>query len=125
MAKEYNRKTYIESKRKALLAHVNKLDEEKQEVARDLVENLAFQTCTLYELRQQIVETGFVEEYQNGANQFGTKQSASVATYNKMMTVYNQTSKQFVGLFEKDEKDGLDKDLGLGKFFDKAQAIKR
>ena len=120
-----DRKKYINGKIKALSKHVDKLEESKQAIAKDLIENLAFQTCALTELRELIIEDGFTEEYQNGANQFGTKQSSNVATYNKIMTTYNQTAKNFVGLFAKDEKEELRKDLEFGQFIAKSKATRR
>lgn len=119
------RKEFIKKQVKALSKHVDKLDEAKKDVAKDIIENLAFQMCALSELRDLIVENGFTEMYQNGANQYGTKQSSNVATYNKLMVTYNQTTKLFVSLFAKEDGAQLKKDLEFGQFIGKAHAIKR
>lgn len=119
------RKEYIQKQAKALSKHLDKLDETKIDVAKDIIDNLAFQMCALSELRELIIEGGFTEMYMNGANQYGTKQSSNVATYNKLMTTYNQTTKLFVGLFAKDEKDELKQELDFGQFISKSQKVKR
>ena len=119
------RKKYINKKVKELSKHIDKLDETKQNVAKDIIDNLAFQMCALSELRELIVEGGFTEMYQNGANQYGTKQASNVATYNKLMVTYNQTTKLFVSLFAKEDGTELKKDLEFGQFIGKARAVKR
>lgn len=120
-----DRKKFITNKKKTLSKHIDKLDDAKKDIAKDIIENLAFQMCALTELMELIIINGFTEEYKNGENQYGTKQSSNVATYNKIMTTYNQTTKMFVSLFAKDDKEELSKDLEFGQFIGKAKAIKR
>ena len=49
---------------------------------------------TLNELRQEITEKGIKEEYQNGMNQSGFKDSVEVKTYSNMLKMYMLVIKQ-------------------------------
>jgi hypothetical protein len=74
------------------------IDANKQEIARDVIRNAAFMIITLQDLQQDINEQGVVIEYQNGANQWGQKQSPQVEVYNKLMANYLKVIKQLVEL---------------------------
>lgn len=57
------------------------LDSNKFKTVDSLIRKAAFLTVSLNELQDEINENGFICEYKNGANQYGTKQSPEVATY--------------------------------------------
>ena len=57
------------------------LDVNKMKTVESLIRNAAFMTVTLEELQEDINKKGYTEEYQNGANQWGTKQSEAVKTH--------------------------------------------
>jgi hypothetical protein len=57
------------------------LDRNKLEVVTPLIENAAFMAVSLRELEGIINEKGYVEEYNNGGGQSGTKQSDEVKTH--------------------------------------------
>ena len=77
--------TRIKRERERLLEIFSELDEKRRNTAVSLIENAAFMTVTLEELRKTISENGVVSEYQNGENQFGTKKSPEVEVYNTMI----------------------------------------
>ena len=54
-----------------------------------LLQNAAFMKVTLEDLQKAIIENGVTDEYQNGANQSGTKASADLQAYNSLAKVYN------------------------------------
>lgn len=54
-----------------------------------LLQNAAFMKVTLEDLQQAINENGVTDQYQNGANQSGTKASADLQAYNSLAKVYN------------------------------------
>jgi len=58
-----------------------KIDADKLNVAFDLVKDIAFMTIKTAELKKDITKNGMVEEYQNGANQFGRKKSSAFDCY--------------------------------------------
>ena len=56
------------------------IEAEKRQTVEKLIENAAFISEQLDMLMMDIRENGYVSEYQNGENQFGTKQSDEVKT---------------------------------------------
>lgn len=80
--------TRIKRERERLLEIFSELDEKRRNTAFSLIENAAFMTVTLAELRKTISENGVVSEYQNGENQHGTKKSPEVEVYNTMIKNY-------------------------------------
>ena len=65
------------------------LDENQREVAEGLIDQASFMLIVLQDLQKAINESGVVGEYKNGANQFGTKQSAELQAYNQTLRSYN------------------------------------
>ena len=57
------------------------LDKNKLQTVESLIKNAAFMAVSLEELQEIINEEGYTVEYQNGANQSGTKQSDAVKTH--------------------------------------------
>ena len=82
---------------------LNQIDEEKDqmlklfegndaatlELIKPLIQNAVFMQHTLRELQKSILESGYTEDYMNGANQHGIKISANVQAYNSMVKNYN------------------------------------
>lgn len=86
------------------------IDQQRLEAAASLIDNAAFMAATLKELQKLIKKVGPVTTYQNGANQFGTKQSDEVKTYLSMINKYNSVMKQLLNMLpaEQQESDELD-----------------
>lgn len=59
---------------------------------------------TLEDLRQEINENGCADEYQNGANQSGTKMSAALQSYNTTMKMYNTVNARLEAMLPPDAK---------------------
>lgn len=57
------------------------LDENKLRLCSALIEEMAYATIYLQDVREQIAETGWVDVYQNGREQSGLKKSASADVY--------------------------------------------
>lgn len=74
---------------KELKAIYAPLPEEKMSLALPLIENMVFIEFQMSDLQQVIQKEGFVDKYQNGNNQFGTKQSANLQSYNALVKSYN------------------------------------
>ena len=87
------------------------LDEKKMKAAESLIENAAFMAVTLKDLQDAINENGVISEYKNGENQWGTKQSDEVKTYNQMIKNHSSLIKQLTNLLpeNKGPKGGDDK----------------
>jgi hypothetical protein len=60
------------------------IDANKLNTVKTLIDNAAFMTVTLEELQEQINESGVSEDYKNGANQWGRKQTPEVEVYISM-----------------------------------------
>ena len=58
-----------------------------------LVHEAAFLRASLIELKDQIRTHGYVESYQNGANQSGMKDSCYVKAYNNLLKSYTTVCK--------------------------------
>lgn len=56
------------------------LDKNKLAIVEPLIQTAAFTAVSLEELQAVINENGFVVEYKNGENQYGTKQSDEAKT---------------------------------------------
>lgn len=95
-----------------------KLESKTKKSVSSLVDEAAFMAASLYELRQIINEKGYTEDYQNGANQFGTKKCSEVEIYINLSKNYMSIMKQLTDLLPKastvkaEESDGFDDFLG-------------
>lgn len=80
----------------------------KRQTVEKLISNAAFMAESLDELQETIREKGFVEEYQNGANQHGIKKSSEVEIYNTMIKNYSSIIRQLVDLLPNEAKTSGD-----------------
>ena len=69
-----------------------------------LIKNAAFMAVSLEELQEIINEEGYTVEYQNGANQSGTKQSDAVKTHIAMTKNHAAIIKQLCELVPPEKK---------------------
>lgn len=94
---------------RAIKLEIKKLPKSKAELATSLLENVRFMDRELIELQAVIEENGWVEEYQNGANQRGFKRSSHADVYNSLIKNYNSTVKQILEILphEEGEEDEL------------------
>lgn len=87
---------------KAEITKLNKIckeiDKDKKRVVQKLIENVAFMAVSLEDLQQQINSKGFVEVYQNGANQSGFKECTEIKIYNALIKNYNASLKQLIDM---------------------------
>ncbi|MCR5419304.1 MAG: hypothetical protein K6E84_10340 [Lachnospiraceae bacterium] len=64
------------------------IQDNKREMLKPLIQNAAFMRITLEDLQEIIIRDGVTETYQNGANQHGVKQSATLQSYNTLIKNY-------------------------------------
>lgn len=69
-----------------------------------LLKNLAFMVVTLEDLQEEINLTGTVDEYMNGAAQYGKKASATIQAYNATMKVYLAAMRDLIGRLPKEQR---------------------
>lgn len=87
------------------------LDDTGYAVAQGLINNAAFMYITLLSLQQEILLNGCTEEYQNGANQSGIKESSAVKVYNNMIRSYNTVIKNLIGLLPAERQSDVEDSL--------------
>jgi len=96
---------------KPIKALIEQLPDAKKSIANGLLDKAVFMDGELLKLQKVLKEKGWVEEYQNGANQSGLKKSSEADVYNAMIKNYNSTLKQISDLFPdtitEGEKDPL------------------
>ena len=80
------------------------IDENKKKLVMTTIEDIAFMTITMQELRENIIRTGTTVVYQNGANQFGMKQSPDAQLYLQMSQKQTQAMKILMDCMPKTEK---------------------
>ena len=88
-----------------------KIDKNKRAVVEKLIENVAFMSVTLDELKEDIKMYRVKETYMNGSNQFGFKESIESKTYNTMLKNYMNAIKQLIDLLPEEEKKNAGEDL--------------
>ena len=80
------------------------LDKNKRETVDSLIRSAAFMAVSLAELEDIINRNGYTVEYQNGANQSGTKQSDEVKTHIAMLKNYSSVIKQLCELLPPEQR---------------------
>lgn len=81
------------------------IDEDKRDLCEQLVQNAAFMAVSLRDLQEQIKIDGWVEDYQNGANQKGRKTGSAAVLYTKLINNYRQTIGDLCKLLPKGEQE--------------------
>lgn len=109
---EYLEKTKRIKKESARLKRLFKeIDENKKKLVFTTIEDVAFMTITMQDLREKIVREGTTCTYKNGENQFGTKQSPDAQLYLQMSQKQTQAMKILVDCLPKGKVENTqDKD---------------
>ncbi len=88
----------IEEELNRIKVYFDDLEENKKAIVDPLLQNAAFMKITLDDLQDLINSEGVIDVYQNGANQNGTKQSATLQSYNSLIKNYASVTKTLYGL---------------------------
>jgi hypothetical protein len=91
----------------------SKIDKNKKSLVFTTIDDIAFMTITMQDLREQIIREGTSVKYQNGENQWGTKQSPNAQLYLQLSQKQTQAMKILIDCLPKTEKpveknDGFD-----------------
>lgn len=107
--KELTKEEKIKHETARLKRALRELDKNKLAVVSSLISSAAFLAVSMQELEEIINENGYTSEYQNGENQFGTKQSDEVKTLIAMQKNFNTAIKTLAELApaSKDKKSLL------------------
>lgn len=96
----------------------SKIDKNKKSLVFTTIDDIAFMTITMQDLRESIIRDGTTAEYKNGENQFGTKQSPDAQLYLQFSQKQTQAMKILVDCLPKTEKP-VEKDDGFDEFVSK------
>ena len=94
------------------------IDENKKKLVFSTIEDVAFLTITMQDLRETIIREGTTVEYKNGENQYGTKQSPDAQLYLQMSQKQTQAMKILLDCLPKTEKPLKDASDGFEEFVD-------
>lgn len=109
------------SRLKKLFANI---DENKKKLVFTTIEDVAFMTITMQDLREIIIRYGTTAEYKNGENQYGTKQSPEAQYYLQLSQKQTQAMKILVDCLPKTEKVRVtEEDDGFDSFVNEREDI--
>ncbi len=92
-------------KEKARLRRIFRdIDDKKKQLVETTIEDVAFMTVTMQDLREKITRDGTTARYKNGENQYGTKQSPESQLYLQMSQKQTQAMKILLDCLPKNEK---------------------
>ena len=95
----------IDSERARLQEVFKDLEPNKLRTCRALIDRAAFITVSLEDLEEQLNETGWVETYQNGENQYGTKKASAADVHISLTKNLNAIVKQLLDLVPPAQKE--------------------
>lgn len=102
--KELTKEERIKKEKNRLKKIFKNLDENKKQLVTPLIEKVAFMSVELDILQEKIQADGWTSEYQNGANQWGTKKSPEAETYIALSKNYAVVVKQLTDLVPAEER---------------------
>lgn len=93
----------------------SEIEENKKKLVQTTMEDVAFLTVTMQDLRENIIREGTTVEYKNGENQYGFKQSPDAQLYLQMSQKQSQAIKILLDCMPKQTLP-VDKDDGFNDF---------
>ena len=102
--KEKSKNNRIEAERARITERFSRADGNQLAIVTPLIQNAAFMKVTLEDLQEAINDEGVVDEYKNGANQYGQKQSATLQSYNALIKNYASVIKTLAQILPPEER---------------------
>jgi len=93
-----------------------KIDVNKKKLVFTTIEDVAFMSITMQDLRESIVREGTTVTYKNGENQYGTKQSPDAQLYLQMSQKQTAAMKILLECLPKTERTTVEKSDGFEEF---------
>lgn len=103
MIKE-TKETRINNELTRIIDRFKDADENKKAIVMPMIQNAAFMKVTLEDLQEIINQEGVTDVYQNGANQHGIKQSATLQSYNSLIKNYTAVIKALTKIVPMEKK---------------------
>lgn len=104
MAKR-TKKQKIEDEKARLQEVFKDLEPNKLKTCQTLIDRAAFITVSLEEVEEILNKTGWVEQYQNGENQKGTKKAAAADVHISLTKNLNAIVKQLIDIVPPAQKE--------------------
>ena len=101
---EIEKNNFIYDEYQRISSFFEDLTEGEAAVIYPLIKSAAFMRMVLEDLSERISKEGSVEEYQNGENQRGMKQSAALQAYNSTVKNYVGVIKQLFSLLPPEKR---------------------
>lgn len=93
------------------------IDENKKKLVFTTINDIAFMTITMEDLREDIIQDGTTVSYKNGENQYGTKQNPDAQLYLQLSQKQTQAMKILIDCLPKTKPVDLkEKDDGFDDF---------
>lgn len=103
------RREKLAEKKKEFAQILTKIPGKKKKAARAISAQAAFLAVAIEELDEIVIRDGYVEEYQNGESQKGTKKTVAADLLDRYTKTYTTAIKQIVDLLpEEDAKTAKD-----------------
>ena len=93
----------LAEKKKEFAQLLTKIHGKKKKAGRAISEQAAFLAVAIEELDKIVIRDGYVEEYQNGESQKGTKKTVAADLLDRYTKTYTTTIKQIVDLLPEEE----------------------
>ena len=101
---ELTKQEQIKKEQRRLRGIFKDLDANKKKLVTPLIDKAAFMSIELDELQKTLESDGWITEYKNGENQYGTKRSPEADTYISLSKNYAAVIKQLVDLVPEKKK---------------------
>lgn len=97
------RREKLDEKKKEFAQILTKIPGKKKKAARAISAQAAFLAVAIEELDEIVIRDGYVEEYQNGESQKGTKKTVAADLLDRYTKTYTTAIKQIVDLLPEEE----------------------
>lgn len=97
------RQEKMKAKKKELAGILTKIPGKKKKAARVIADQVAFLSVAIEELDNIVIRDGYVEEYQNGESQKGTKKTVAADLLDRYTKTYTTAIKQIVDMLPEEE----------------------
>ena len=112
-----DKQTRIKKEVSRLKRLFSKIDPQKKKLVFATIDDVAFMTITMQDLRESIIREGTTVEYKNGENQYGTMQSPDAQLYLQMSQKQTAAMKILIDCLPKTQpKAAVEKSDGFEDF---------
>lgn len=104
----YSEKTLRKKRLEQYREAFKNIDDDKMAVVQRMIDFAIDLEFRLADLQKELDEVGFVEEYCNGQNQFGTKESTASKAYSTTLKNYNSLIRTLLSCMPQKSSDDVD-----------------